>query len=245
MNLDLYNFHLRSPAPLANPQSSNANSLVPVSCNQQRGSCCLVAGFSSPSTGSPSSSVPVTSFSPLVPVHLVSPLQFSHFQAELCDHPDQTAAAYVLTGLREGFHIGFETSSVTLRSASSNMLSALVHPSVIDAYLETEVSHGRVAGPFTFPPYPNLHVSRFGVIPKSNQPGKWRLILDLSSREGHSVNDGIPKPTFSVQYVTVNSFIESIMARGQVRCGECLSPCGCPSSGSSAPGNGLAWKILC
>ena len=167
-----------------------------------------MAGFSSHSTGSPSSSVRVTSFSPLGPVHLVSPLQ-------LCDYPDQTAAAYVLTGLRERFHIGFETSSVTLRLASSNMRSALVHPSVIDAYLETEVSHGRVAGPFTFPPYPNLHVSRFGVIPKSNQPGKWRLILDLSSPEDHSVNDGIPKPPFSVQYVTVDSFIEGIMARGR------------------------------
>ena len=193
----------------------SVNSLVPVSCDQQRGSWCLVAGVSSHSTGSPSSSVPVTSFSPLGPVHLVSPLQFSHFQAELGDYPDQTAAAYVLTGLREGFHIGFETSSVTLRSASSNMRSALVHPSVIDAYLETEVSHGRVAGPFTVPPYPNLHVSRFGVIPKSNQPGKWRLILDLSSPEGHSANDGIPKPPFSVQYVTVDSFIEGIMARGR------------------------------
>ena len=170
---------------------------------------------SSDSTGLSGSLVPVHSFSPLVPVHLVSPLQLSQFQAELCDYPDQTAADYVLTGLREGFHIGFETSSVTLRSASSNMRSALVHPSVIDAYLETEVSHGRVAGPFTSPPFPDLHISRFGVIPKSNQPGKWRLILDLSSPEGHSVNDGIPKPPFSVQYVTVDSFIEGIMAKGR------------------------------
>ena len=118
---------------------------------------------SSDSTGLPRSLVPVHSFSPLVPVHLVSPLQLSQFQAELCDYPDLTAAAYVLTGL-QGFHIGFETSSVTLRSASSNMRSALVHPSVIDAYLETEVLHGRVAGPFTSPPFPDLHISRFGVI---------------------------------------------------------------------------------
>ena len=93
------------------------------------------------------------------------------------------------------------------------MQYALVHPSVIDAYLETNVSHERVAGPS--PPFPDLHISRFGVIPKSNQPGKWRLILDLSSPEGHSVNDGIPKPPFSVQYVTVDSFIEDIMDRGR------------------------------
>ena len=58
-------------------------------------------------------------------------------------------------------------------------------------------------------------VTRFGVIPKNNQPGQWRLILDLSSPEGHSVNDGIPKPLFSVHYVTVDSFIEHIMAQGR------------------------------
>ena len=44
---------------------------------------------------------------------------------------------------------------------------------------------------------------------------QWRLIFDLSSPEGHSVNDGIPKPLFSVQYVTVDSFIDGIMARGR------------------------------
>ena len=80
------------------------------------------------------------------------------------DYPDQAEASYVLTGLMEGFRTGFEASSVSLRSASANMSSALVHPSVIDAYLETEVSCGRVAGPFTALPCPELHISRFGVI---------------------------------------------------------------------------------
>ena len=67
---------------------------------------------------------------------------------------------------------------------------------------------------FTAFPFPYLHISRFGVNPKNNQPGQWRLILDLSSPEGHSVNDGIPKPLFSVQYVIVDSFINYIMVRG-------------------------------
>ena len=55
----------------------------------------------------------------------------------------------------------------------------------------------------------------FGVIPKSNQPGKWRLILDLSARAGHSVNEGIPKPPYSIQYATVDAFIDGIIARGR------------------------------
>lgn len=36
-----------------------------------------------------------------------------------------------------------------------------------------------------------VHISRFGVIPKPHVPGKWRVILDLPSPDGHSINDGI------------------------------------------------------
>lgn len=148
-------------------------------------------------------------------VTCVSPLVFSKFQEELVNHPDRSAVAYVLSGVQWGFQVGFAAPAGSLKSASSNMHSALEHPSIIDNYLETEVSLGRVAGPFPSPPFPNLHISRFGVIPKSNQPGKWRLILDLSAPAGHSVNDGIPKPPFSIQYVTVDAFIDGIMARGR------------------------------
>ena len=194
---------------------NSVHSIVPVDPDQEPGCLSSQAMVGLRSGGSPSGSVPVRLYSPLAPVSLVTPLQLSQFQAELRDYPDHSAAAYVLTGLRDGFRIGFDASSVSLLSASSNMRSALEHPSVVDDYLQVEVSCGRVAGPFATPPVPGLHVSRFGVIPKNYQPGKWRLILDLSSLEGHSVNDGIPKTPFSVQYITVDTLIEGIMARGQ------------------------------
>ena len=69
---------------------------------------------------------------------------------------------------------------------------------VIDRYLANEVSLGRVLGPFPSPPLLDLHVSSFGVIPKRGQPGKWRLIVDLSSPGGLSVNDGINPEDFSL-----------------------------------------------
>jgi len=153
-------------------------------------------------------------FSPLAPVAQVSPLHLDQFQLELRHYPDRSAVVFVFSGILEGFRIGFEASSVSLKSASSNMRSSLEHPSVIDSYLQSEVSARRVAGPFPSPPVAPLHNSRFGVIPKNNQPGKWRLILDLSSPEGHSVNDGILKPAFTVQYVSVDAFIEGIMTLG-------------------------------
>ena len=122
---------------------------------------------------------------------------------------------------------------------------------MIDSYVQTEVSSGRVAGPFSAPPFPPLYISRFGVIPKNNQPGKWRLILDLSSPVGHSMNDGIPKPPFTVQYASVDAVIEGIMARGRgtlslmwpVHTG---SPeYGYPSPRSPLAWDAVAWEVLC
>jgi hypothetical protein len=94
------------------------------------------------------------------------------------------------------------------------MRSASDHPDVVDAYLSSELAARRVAGQFTSPPVPLLHVSPFGVIPKNHQPGKWRLILDLSSPAGHSVNDGIPKDLYSLQYVKVDDAIRALVDMG-------------------------------
>ena len=66
-----------------------------------------------------------------------------------------------------------------LVSCKRNMPSAYAHSEIVDNYLKEELGFGSIAGPFKSPPFPNLHINRFGVIPKST-PGKWRLITDLS-----------------------------------------------------------------
>ena len=67
---------------------------------------------------------------------------------------------------------------------------------------------------FLLPLFPNLHVSSFGVIPKKGQPGKWRLIEDLSSPGGLSVNDGIDPDEFTLHYITVDQIIRMISTYG-------------------------------
>lgn len=146
---------------------------------------------------------------------MVTPIDAQKLWLELRAHPDQCRVDYVITGLKQGFRLGFDPSAVSLRSAVHNMPSASLQPSVIDQYLQAELEKGRVAGPFPVPPIQNLHISRFGVIPKKHQPGKWRLILDLSSPAGHSVNDGISKDPFSVQYMKVDDIISGIMSLGR------------------------------
>ena len=139
-------------------------------------------------------------------VLVVSPLKVEEFPRELAGHPDQSAVSYVIDGLRHGFRLGFHPTLSWLKLANSNKPSARQHPSVIDDYL-AEVSLYRVVGPFTSPPFPNLHISSFTVIPKRGQPGKWHLIVDLSSPSGSSVNDGINPEEFSLQYIKVDQII--------------------------------------
>ena len=71
-----------------------------------------------------------------------------------------------------------------------------------------------MAGPYNKKSCPNAHISRFGVIPKCNQQGKWRVIVDLSYPKHHSVNDGIPKHLCSLTYVTVDDAIAKILESG-------------------------------
>ena len=87
--------------------------------------------------------------------------------------------------ISEDFQIGFNHKVHACKQASSNVHSALEKPDVIHKYLEKEVTRGRVVGqsdPDLAPP--STQISLFGVIPKSSQPGKRRLIVDLSSQKG-------------------------------------------------------------
>ena len=64
-----------------------------------------------------------------------------------------------------------------------------------------------------------MHISCFGVIPKLHQPGKWRLITDLSSAEGASVNNRIDLRLCFVNYITVDDAVSTVISLG---CGALL-----------------------
>ena len=82
------------------------------------------------------------------------------------------------------------------------MASALFNP--LQQLLAIGSSDSQTGGPFSQPPLPVLHVSRFGVIPKRHHPGKWHLILDLSSPAGHSVNNSIAGEHFPLNNMDVD-----------------------------------------
>ena len=141
-----------------------------------------------------------------------TPLRFSAWYTALRAHPDRSFVSYICTGLQIGFRIGFARHK-PLRNAASNMLSAMQHPEQIDEYLEKELRLGRMLGPFRdLGGLPLVHISRFGVIPKGHNTGKWRLITDLSFPPGNSVNDGIDPAICSLRYTTVED-VASVAAQ--------------------------------
>ena len=97
---------------------------------------------------------------------------------------------------------------------TSNM--AIPHEDVVQNYLEREVSLGRMhcVGEAAKGQL-QVQISPLGMIPKKNKLGKWRLIVDLSSPKGHSVNDGINLEYCSLEYTTVDMLAELVLQVGQ------------------------------
>ena len=128
--------------------------------------------------------------------------QMGVWRHELAGHPDQQFARYIMGGLSQGFRIGFQHGTSTLRQAAGNM--PIKEPEVVSVYIKEELGAERLVE-LTVDEAARLevHCSPIGIIPEKNKPGKWRLIMDLSSPDGASVNDGIEKDTCSLSYISV------------------------------------------
>ena len=140
------------------------------------------------------------------PLH---PLAWSQY---LQAHPDQQFVNYLLRGIQEGFRVGMERS-ITLHSSRRNHPSVRLRPSAVEDYLTLERKLGRFSPQVPAHLIQNCHVSPLGLVPKS-QPGKWRLITDLSSPRHHSINDGISPDLCSLQYCKVDDAIQLLVMHG-------------------------------
>ena len=143
-----------------------------------------------------------------------TPLQLEVWRRMLQNHPDADFAKYILCGIEHGFHIGIQQAPFNLKSSRRNMSSAISHPQVIEEYIGPQVGLGNILGPFQSSEFPEIHVNRFGCIPKKHQPGKWRLITDLSFPKGRSVNDLIDPRLCSLSYITVEEVARKAMSLG-------------------------------
>ena len=144
---------------------------------------------------------------------IATPLKRAAWAWELRLHPDHEFADFILRGLERGFRIGFDYRNHRCTSARRNMLSAVQHPQPIDNYITQERRADRIIGPLPLSTE-GVQVSRFGVIPKPHQSGKWRLITDLSAPKGGSVNDGIDPCLCSLSYASVDDAVSIVLRLG-------------------------------
>ena len=146
-----------------------------------------------------------------------TPMILQEWDKHLREHPDQIFARYLVDGIQHGFRIGFKYRAFQCGKAKRNMVSAIQNPEVVQEYLEKECKLGRVWGPLSGE-LKDIHINRFGVIPKANQPGKWRLIVDLSHPEKGSINAGLDPTVCSLEYASVDDAVDIIwqMGRGTV-----------------------------
>ena len=142
-----------------------------------------------------------------------SPLNITVMSAYLHSYPDQQFAGYIYRGLQYGFHIGFDHSS-PLRTTPRNHPSSRENPAVITAYIRDELRAGRLVGPLGQSLLSGVQTNPVGLVPKSHG-SKWRMIVDLSSPRGLSVNDGISPHMCSLQYASIDDAVQVIMQLGQ------------------------------
>ena len=142
-------------------------------------------------------------------------LSFLAWQGALEGHPDSQFVEYILAGIRAGVHIGADRSHIIRRARGGNLPSVRELPLLVDQHTSEERSAGRLLGPLPLHLASRCQISPIGLIPKPHQPGKWRLIVDLSSPEGGSVNDAIAVDHCHMHYASVLDAAAVVRQLGQ------------------------------
>ena len=133
----------------------------------------------------------------------------------LARHPDPRFVGFIYRGLTEGFRIGFDHRTAEHRGSGRNLPSAMVNPGVVAARISAEMEVGRLFGPVAQHIAHLVHCSPIGLVLKSHQTNKWRLIVDLSSPQDHSINDGVSSDWCSMKYASVDDAVETILRLGR------------------------------
>ena len=148
----------------------------------------------------------------IISTEIDTSLRWTTWAAQLANHPDRQFVNYILSGIHDGFRIGF-CRSYPLQYSGQNL--HILRPSLVSDYLAREVQlHRMWRCPKGFFPR-GIHISPIGLIPKKHKPGRWRLIVDLSSPMNFSVNEGISKERSSLSYASVDHLAALIVAAGR------------------------------
>ena len=145
-----------------------------------------------------------------IPCHVMSPINVPLLDNLLSTHPDRGLVSFLVDGFNHGFSIGFTGPMST--GQSRNLLSARNNPSAVTAAIKKELIRQHTSGPFDSIPFHPFHCSSLGAVPKKD--GSYRIILDLSSPRGSSINEGIPQELYAVKYSSFDDAVDLVAKLG-------------------------------
>ena len=127
--------------------------------------------------GPPSPSISPTRIPPEATC-IESPLIKVAWDHHLLSYPYQCLVQFFLQSLSTGFRIRFSGSK--LKSAKKNLQRTVAHHKVVEDYIHHKLALRQMSGPYPSSRCRDVHINRFGIIPKNHQPDKWCFITDLS-----------------------------------------------------------------
>ena len=148
---------------------------------------------------------------------LPSKINFELFEKLAQDYWDWQLPHFI----KDGFPLDFPYSQETLlKDGLENHSSATKFPEHVDNYLQTELTHGAIIGPFSNPPYgEDTHISPFMSRDKQDSDNR-RIIIDLSWPIENSINYFTPSniyldTVYKLQYPTVDNITETLRKLGE------------------------------
>lgn len=148
-------------------------------------------------------------------VPIQSGLNIQAWRERLTSYHDREICVFLEYGWPVGYH-----AVTPPTSTSRNHPSALAHPDHIAKFIDVELSHGAMVGPFSSPPFaPWTRLSPIMTRPKKDCHDR-RVIIDLSYPHGEAVNDGINTVNFygkDISYTlpTIGDLVALIQRHGR------------------------------
>ena len=175
-----------------------------------------------------------------LPRGLVTPINVDNLDRLLLRHPCVKTRNFLVSGFRFGFDIGFRGVFHTPNARPRNLRSARDNERLVSEAINKELVRGHTSGPFPSAPFPDTHCSPIGSAPKPD--GSVRLILDLSSPRGDSVNDGISQEEFACTYSKFDEAVRIIQHLGR---GSYMGKIDIKHAFRVCPVRPCQWPLLC
>ena len=151
-------------------------------------------------------------FNKLDPAQLSTPINAQRLNRLLksINYPIKSRL-FLFSGFVRGFRLGFHGTPNSDCNVNNRVLNQIERQAIKDT-ITKELSKRRIRGPFAELPYQTFQLNPISAIPKKN--GKYRMISNLSSPAGKSINDGISDDFARVSYASLDSAINLIIRAG-------------------------------